>query len=74
MMFTEAKLLNAEGNPVATDEVGEPACADHVCRGYWNNPAATAKVLNQRDDGSTLATWRDATTMDSSILRAAAKT
>ncbi len=52
MMFTEAKLLGLQdsdpaGNPVATNEVGELCLrGPHVCRGYWNNPAATAKVLD----------------------------
>jgi len=52
MMFTEAKLLGLQdsdpaGNPVVTNEVGELCLrGPHVCRGYWNNPAATAKVLD----------------------------
>jgi fatty-acyl-CoA synthase len=47
MMFTEAKLLDPEGNQVATNEVGELCLrGPHVCRGYWNNPAATAQVLD----------------------------
>jgi fatty-acyl-CoA synthase len=56
MMFTEAKLIGHQNighqnndrwdNPVATDEVGELCLrGPHVCRGYWNNPAATAQVL-----------------------------
>jgi len=46
MMFTEARLLDPEGDPVATNQVGELCLhGPHVCRGYWNNPAATAQVL-----------------------------
>jgi len=48
MMFTGAKLLDPEGNPVASNKVGELCLrGPHVCRGYWNNPAATAKVLDR---------------------------
>ncbi len=48
MMFTEAKLVDPTGNPVAANEVGELCLRGlHVCRGYWNNPAATAQVLDQ---------------------------
>jgi fatty-acyl-CoA synthase len=47
MMFTEAKLVDPEGNQVAANEVGELCLrGSHVCRGYWNNPAATAQVLD----------------------------
>ena len=47
MMFTEAKLVDPEGNHVATDEVGELCLrGPHVCRGYWNNPTATAQSLD----------------------------
>ena len=47
MMFTEAKLVGPEGNQIATNEVGELCLrGPHVCRGYWNNPAATAEVLD----------------------------
>src|SRR5208283_4064640 len=49
MMFTEAKLTDSRGNPVAVNEVGELCLrGPHVCRGYWNNQAATAQVLDQQ--------------------------
>ena len=52
MMFTEAKLVDSTGNPVAANEVGGVDVGElclrgpHVCRGYWNNPAATVQVLD----------------------------
>ncbi len=52
MMFTEAKLVDSTGNPVAANEVGGVDVGElclrgpHVCRGYWNNPTATAQVLD----------------------------
>ncbi|MGB0115194.1 MAG: long-chain fatty acid--CoA ligase [Terriglobales bacterium] len=47
MMFTEAKLVDSQGKPVATNDVGELCLrGPHVCSGYWNNPAATAQVLD----------------------------
>jgi fatty-acyl-CoA synthase len=47
MMFTEAKIVDAPDNQIATNNVGELCLrGPHVCRGYWNNPAATAQVLD----------------------------
>jgi len=52
MMFTEAKLVDSHGNQVARNEVGGLDVGElclrgpHVCRGYWNNHAATAQVLD----------------------------
>ncbi|MGA9903198.1 MAG: AMP-binding protein, partial [Terriglobales bacterium] len=47
MMFTEAKLVDSQGNALANHEVGELCLrGPHVCRGYWNNPGATAEVLD----------------------------
>jgi fatty-acyl-CoA synthase len=47
MMFSEAKIIDAGGSPAATNEVGELCLrGSHVCRGYWNNPTATAQALD----------------------------
>ena len=47
MMFSEVKLVDPGGNPAATNEVGELCLrGPHVSRGYWNNPSATADVLD----------------------------
>ena len=47
LMFTEAKLVNPDGNLVATNEIGELCLrGPHVCLGYWNNPSGTAQVLD----------------------------
>jgi fatty-acyl-CoA synthase len=46
-MFTEARLAADEGSAVNAGEVGELWLrGPHVCKGYWNNPAATAAVLD----------------------------
>ncbi len=46
-MFTEARLVDEEGNEVGVDEVGELLLrGPHVCAGYWNNPDATAQALD----------------------------
>jgi fatty-acyl-CoA synthase len=47
LMFTDARLLDAEGQMAATGEVGELLLrGPHVCQGYWNNPDATAEALD----------------------------
>jgi fatty-acyl-CoA synthase len=49
MMFTQARLLDCAGNevPQDKDQVGELCLrGPHVCKGYWNNPQATAAALD----------------------------
>ncbi len=47
MMFTEARLAAADGREVARGETGELWLrGPHVCKGYWNNPQATAAALD----------------------------
>jgi len=47
LMFTEARLVDAEGDAVAAGEVGELLFrGPHVCQGYWNNPQATAAAID----------------------------
>jgi fatty-acyl-CoA synthase len=47
MMFTEARLVDAEGREVPPGEVGELLLkGPHVCSGYWNNPEATAAAFD----------------------------
>jgi fatty-acyl-CoA synthase len=46
IMFSEAKLIDAQGSEVGPNQVGELCLrGDHVCSGYWNNPEATASAL-----------------------------
>ncbi|MBZ5538028.1 MAG: long-chain fatty acid--CoA ligase [Acidobacteriia bacterium] len=47
LMFTQARLVDAQGNDVPVGEVGELLLrGPHVCQGYWNNPQATAAALD----------------------------
>jgi fatty-acyl-CoA synthase len=47
MMFTQARLLDADGNEVSNGQVGELCLrGPHVCKGYWNNPPATAAAID----------------------------
>ena len=50
MLFTEVRLADADGNDVATNDVGEMWIrGPHVSNGYWNNEAATREAF--REDG-----------------------
>jgi fatty-acyl-CoA synthase len=47
MLFTQARLVSEEGTDVGINCVGELWLrGPHVCKGYWNNPDATAASLD----------------------------
>jgi len=44
----EVRVLDADGKPCATDEIGEIVCrGDVVMSGYWRNPQASAQALRE---------------------------
>lgn len=48
MMFTEVRLVDADGRDVPVGEVGEMLFrGPHVARGYWNQPDATAAAFDE---------------------------
>jgi fatty-acyl-CoA synthase len=50
MMFTDVRIVDADGNAAGTDEVGEMWIrGPHVSSGYWNNEEATRAAYG--DDG-----------------------
>lgn len=47
LMFTEARLIDETGREVPVGEVGELLLrGEHVSKGYWRNPEATATALD----------------------------
>jgi len=52
LMFSEARLIDANGLDVADGEVGELCLrGPHVSRGYWGKPEATAEALDVEGGG-----------------------
>jgi|HubBroStandDraft_1064217.scaffolds.fasta_scaffold22596_3 fatty-acyl-CoA synthase len=48
MMLTQARLLNAHRDETTPSDVGELLLrGPHVCKGYWNNPGATALAIDR---------------------------
>jgi len=48
LMMTEARLVDERGGDVVRGQIGELLLrGPHVCRGYWNNPDATAAALDR---------------------------
>jgi fatty-acyl-CoA synthase len=47
LMFTDARLAGADGREASGEEIGELLLrGPHVCKGYWNDSAATAAALD----------------------------
>ena len=48
LMFTEARVMDADGKELPADAIGELCFrGPHVCAGYWNNPGATSESLDK---------------------------
>jgi fatty-acyl-CoA synthase len=49
LMFTETRLADADGQDAPAGEIGELLLrGPHVCKGYWNDPVATATALDRQ--------------------------
>jgi fatty-acyl-CoA synthase len=47
MMFTEARIADSHGSPSSAGQAGELWLrGPHVCKGYWEDPAATVASLD----------------------------
>ncbi|ADV66719.1 long-chain-fatty-acid--CoA ligase [Deinococcus maricopensis] len=66
----DALIVNEQGQPVPTGEVGELWVAGpNIMRGYWQRPDESAKVLFEREGRTWLATGDMATMDDGGYFR-----
>ncbi|HKM68084.1 MAG TPA: AMP-binding protein [Candidatus Acidoferrum sp.] len=48
MLFTQARVVHADGRLALPEEVGELQIrGPHVCQGYWNNESATQQAIDK---------------------------